>query len=143
MFAKLDIVHMSGDEAESVEGRRSGTYIIIEAAWQSEEMKLFLRALDERYFLDWADAHKQGGRGPRKRIAKPDGRVVNSEAPVGLWINCYDPAWLRKQPPWVVRELYIINQPYKFDLQFTAQTSMEEVENIRSRLMGGVQDTAE
>ena len=82
---------MSGDEAENNEAERAGIYTIIEAAWQSDGLKTFLRSLEATYVKNWkttVGGRGRGGKAPRRRIAKRDGKVVDSVAPIGLWHNC-------------------------------------------------------
>ena len=73
LFSKLRVVHMSGDEAESEEARRKGVYVIIEAEWQSEDFKIFVRSLDQRYLNDWDKGvgNRKRGRPPRQRNTSP------------------------------------------------------------------------
>ena len=131
IFTKLAPVHMSGDEAESEEARRKGIYVIIEAEWQSEDFKTFVRSLNQRYLEDWDKqvGRRKRGRPPRQRYtsaSKP--LVVDSVAPVGLWRNCYDLTWLGKQPQWIIRELDIINQDYDFTINWPETTTVSENE---------------
>ncbi|KAI1785648.1 hypothetical protein LXA43DRAFT_899290, partial [Ganoderma leucocontextum] len=117
LFMRLKPVHMSGDEAENDEAARAGIYTIIEAAWQSDALKTFLRSLEATYVKNWKTTvgnRGRGGKAPRRRIAKRDGKVVDSVAPIGLWRNCYDAAWLQCQEVWVVRDLYIVDAEYNF-----------------------------
>ncbi|TFK79510.1 hypothetical protein K466DRAFT_505415, partial [Polyporus arcularius HHB13444] len=137
LFSKLLIVHMSGDEADGPEGRLASLYIIIEAEWQSEAIKIFFRTLDRRYIEDWVRGQRnRGGRGPRRRIAKDGAEVMDTDAPKGLWRNCYSDAWLALQPPYTVRDLEIINEDYDFTLDFAKGTvPMEQAKELHDVFM--------
>lgn len=142
LFSKLQPVHMSGDEAPSTEAERSNLYFIIEAEWQSEELKNFFRQLDEIYIQDWKNQtgnRKRGGRGPRRRIAKVTSKVVDSVAPIGLWQNCYHPAWLKKQSFLVRASLEIVPQDYKFTIKMGRTVSSADHADIQA-LMGDIME---
>ncbi|KAI0688934.1 hypothetical protein C8Q76DRAFT_598459, partial [Earliella scabrosa] len=124
LFDMLAGRHMSGDEAvvKGVEDDRQQhprSYHIVEAAWQSDEFKAFVRMLDEWHIEDWqlkVGDRLQGGNTPRVRIALAKPRVINSPAPTGLWRNCYNPGWLRSLKEHVREQLQIIDEDYDFTL---------------------------
>ncbi|KAI9058752.1 hypothetical protein FKP32DRAFT_1581023, partial [Trametes sanguinea] len=123
LLAKLEPRHMSGDEAKTDMDRLTGVYVIIEAAWQSEQMKTFLRQLDVLYaveFMKPSGGHLRSGKPPRQRIVRPDSRTVDSAAPVGLWRNCYDERWLSRQREHFIKGLQIIDEDYDFKLDMDA-----------------------
>ncbi len=110
---------MSGDETDGPEKVHPGTFRIVEARWQSLELKTFLRLLDVLYRLDWAKPigiRATAGNQPRVRVERPDGRSEDGVAPIGLWQNCYDVAWLESLRPHVRRSLNIIESDYQFDI---------------------------
>ncbi|KAL7279757.1 hypothetical protein ACG7TL_006164 [Trametes sanguinea] len=123
LLAKLEPRHMSGDEAKTATDRLVGIFVIIEAAWQSAEIKTFLRQLDILYAIEYmkpSGGRLRSGKAPRQRIVRPDGRTVDSAAPVGLWRNCYDQAWLGRQRPHFIKGLEIIDEDYDFSLDMDA-----------------------
>ncbi len=81
--------------------------------WQSRDYKDFMHGLDKIWKMN---RRSKGGNLPRKRIELADPTWVDSEAPPGLWRNCYDDEWLRKQPHQKRIELRIINEEYDFSL---------------------------
>lgn len=112
-------VHMSGDETDGLEKTHPPTFRIVEARWQSLAFKLFLRLLDALYRENWATPvgdRATSGNPPRVRIEQEDGRSKDSLAPIGLWRNCYDPAWLKSLRPHVRASLKIIDADYDFTL---------------------------
>ncbi|KAI0716866.1 hypothetical protein C8Q76DRAFT_575933, partial [Earliella scabrosa] len=124
LFDMLKPVHMSGDEAVTMgpgddRQKHPRVYHIVEAAWQSEEFKAFVRALDEWNIEDWrvkVGERLRGGNSPRERIALAKPRVINSAAPQGLWRNCYSPSWLASLKPHARERLQIIDEDYDFSL---------------------------
>ena len=120
---------MSGDEAvveSSTDNRQAHprVFFIVEAAWQSEPFKRFVRTLDEWNIEDWRQKVGDilpGGNSPRRRVALATPRVVNSPAPIGLWRNCYDPGWLKKLKGHVRERLQIIDEDYDFSLPTYSQ----------------------
>lgn len=122
---------MSGDEAEDDEAERAGIYTIVEAEWQSDPLKTFLRALDTQYIKGWSTCvgdRGHGGKRPRRRIAKvSDAKVVDSVAPIGLWRNCYNAAWVERQDAWFIRDLCIVDRDYDFSLDFSKGPTSGEV----------------
>ncbi|RDX43278.1 hypothetical protein OH76DRAFT_1322818, partial [Lentinus brumalis] len=95
------------------------TFFIVEAFWQSDELKVFLRLLDTWHLWDWRQSigdRLPGGNPPRKRVELAEPRVANSAAPKGLWKNCYNDAWLDTLKPHVRRQLGIIDEDYDFRL---------------------------
>ncbi|KAI0744437.1 hypothetical protein C8Q76DRAFT_573574, partial [Earliella scabrosa] len=124
LFDTLRGRHMSGDEAvvEGVDDDRQKhprAYHIVEAAWQSEEFKAFVRVLDEWHIEDWrlkVGEKLRGGNSPRVRIPLAKPRVINSPAPIGLWRNCYSPSWLRSLKDHAREQLHIIDEDYDFSL---------------------------
>ena len=135
----LSPVHMSGDEAPNARMRRRGIFIIIEAEWQSVAFKTFVRTLDQLYIDQWDAGNgtgKRSGRGPRERIAQPDGKKSkDTAAPCGLWRNCYNPAWLSKQTEWAIYRLGIIDEDYDFTIDCkTPQAPLPETEGLREEL---------
>ncbi|KAI1785296.1 hypothetical protein LXA43DRAFT_900055 [Ganoderma leucocontextum] len=148
LFTKLDPVHMSSDEAESAEARRKGLYAIIEAEWQSEDFKTFVRSLNQCYLDDWDKGvgKRKCGHPPRQRyVSASNPSIVDSVAPVGLWRNCYDLTWLRKQPEWIVRDLAIINEDYNFTIQWpkTVTVSEQEANELQREMVGPLADGME
>ncbi|TFK83037.1 hypothetical protein K466DRAFT_499232, partial [Polyporus arcularius HHB13444] len=118
LFVKLRPIHMSGDETDGPVKTHPPTFRIVEARWQSLELKTFLRALDALYRETWAKPVGQratSGNPPRHRVEKA-GRSEEGVAPVGLWRNCYDDTWLRSLRPHVRASLNIIDSDYKFTL---------------------------
>ncbi|KAI9059318.1 hypothetical protein FKP32DRAFT_1580073, partial [Trametes sanguinea] len=123
LLSKLQPRHMSGDEATSASDRLAGIFTIIEAAWQSEQLKFFLRRLDVLYAVEYLKPSKgrlRSGKPPRQRIAKPTSRQADSPAPIGLWRNCYDEAWLARQRRHFIKGLEIIDEDYDFSLDMDA-----------------------
>ncbi|KAI0648748.1 hypothetical protein C8Q79DRAFT_896468, partial [Trametes meyenii] len=121
LLGLLEPRHMSGDESVTARDRLHGVWLIVEAEWQSEEMKDFLRKLDTLYRVYFLKktTHGEGdgrGHGPRERIATSNSRIVDSEAPEGLWRNCYSKAWLDKQRPHFVKDLNVREEQYDFSL---------------------------
>ena len=112
-------IHMSGDETDGQTKTHPPTFRIVEARWQSLAFKTFLRTLDALYRECWA--HPVGrratpGNPPRNRVEHPEARVEDGIAPVGLWRNCYDRAWLKSLRPHVRASLKIIDADYDFTL---------------------------
>ncbi|KAI0735955.1 hypothetical protein C8Q76DRAFT_568662, partial [Earliella scabrosa] len=124
LFDMLEARHMSGDEAvvqDSTDNRlkHPRVYHIVEAAWQSEEFKAFVRMLDQWNIEDWGvkvGDKQRGGNSPRERIPLAKPRVINSPAPVGLWRNCYSPSWLQSLKPHARERLQTIDEDYDFTL---------------------------
>ncbi|RPD57906.1 hypothetical protein L226DRAFT_474627, partial [Lentinus tigrinus ALCF2SS1-7] len=137
LFSSLSIVNMSGDEADGPEGRLKSVYVIIEAEWQSEDIKIFFRTLDKRYIEDWMQGlRNRGGRGPRLRVEKDDAEVMDSEAPKRLWRNCYSDKWLASKPAWFVRDLEIIDEDYDFRIDFSKGTvPLQEAKEVHDVFM--------
>lgn len=124
--------HMSGDECKTAQDMLLNIWVIVEAEWQSDPLKLLLRKLDVLYQVYRLKSGRIGGdgkesfgrgRGPRTRVSRPDGRIVNSEAPVGLWRNCYNPDWLKKLRPHNIKELHIVDEDYDFTLDMDKHLS--------------------
>ncbi|KAH9847482.1 hypothetical protein C2E23DRAFT_741800 [Lenzites betulinus] len=119
LFSMLRPIHMSGDETDGTEKTHPPTFRIVEARWQSLALKLFFRALDALYRECWAKPAGEratSGNPPRIRIERADARTEDSLAPIGLWKNCYDPAWLKSLRPHVRESLKIIDKNYDFKL---------------------------
>lgn len=119
LFRLLQAANMSADETDGPPGTEKPhppRWRIVIARWQSRELQDFLWALDRMYREDWG-RRRTGGNPPRHRLL-PDGegRQEDGIAPVGLWRNCYNKAWLEKQPPHIVRELEIVDEDYDFKL---------------------------
>ncbi len=137
LLSKFRPRHMSGDEAQSSLDRLNRNYIIVEAEWQSLVLRIFLRLLDRLFLAHALSVHGKddygGMKRPRTRTAKPNGPTEDSPAPKGLWRNCYDPTWLGKQKPHIVRGLGIIDEDYDFTLDVKAllgENDPEEVEQM-------------
>ncbi|KAH9938782.1 uncharacterized protein BXZ73DRAFT_44417, partial [Epithele typhae] len=116
LIDKLEPRHMSSDEMDptTLPGCAKIFYII-ECRWQSQELKLFLRGLDEIYHTHVLT--RGGGGNPfRQRQEAQNPKVVDGCAPEGLWRNCYDRDWLDSLKPYQRRELNIIDSHYNFDL---------------------------
>ncbi|KAI0753045.1 hypothetical protein C8Q80DRAFT_1097709, partial [Daedaleopsis nitida] len=119
LFSILRPIHMSGDETDGPVKEHPPRFRIVEARWQSLELKTFLRALDALYREIWAKpagTRVTSGNAPRVRLERPDARIEDGIAPIGLWKNCYDHAWLRSLRPHVRESLKIINTDYAFTL---------------------------
>lgn len=121
---------MSGDETDA-EPRYDGPkkWRIIAAEWQSEAVITFFAGLDDLY-----RAHSLirggGGSKPRYRVRRPDGNSEATNAPKGLWRNCYNPKWLAKLRPTQVRALNVIDRDYDFSLDARADDSMDDNQHI-------------
>ena len=50
------------------------------------------------------------------RYETPESKTVNNSAPVGLWRNCYDAEWMRKQKEIFIDELCVIEEDYDFTI---------------------------
>ncbi|KAI0350457.1 hypothetical protein OH77DRAFT_1068694 [Trametes cingulata] len=111
--------HMSGDETDGDEKSHPPVFRIVEARWQSLELKSFLRCLDRLYREHWAapiGERATSGNPPRDRREHPDARVEDGVAPTGLCRNCYDRSWLESLKPHVRDSLHMINSDYDFSL---------------------------
>ncbi|KAI0737796.1 hypothetical protein C8Q80DRAFT_1114763, partial [Daedaleopsis nitida] len=119
LFSILRPIHMSGDETDGPVKEHPPRFRIVEARWQSLELKTFLRAIDALYRDDWAKpvgCRATSDNAPRHRVEHSDARIEDGVAPIGLWRNCYDQAWLRSLRPHVRESLKIINTDYIFSL---------------------------
>ena len=119
LFAKLRPIHMSGDETDGDEKSIPPTFRIINVRWMSRELRLFLRTLDALYRERWAKPignRATAGNAPRYRVERSNGRWEDGVAPIGLWRNCYDSAWLKSLRPHVRASLNIIDADYNFSL---------------------------
>lgn len=111
---------MSADETAGEEKAHPPVYDIVEARWQSLELKTFLRALDRMYREDWASPigeRASSGSAPRVRRESLDPRVEDGIAPIGLWRNCYDAEWLASLQPHEIEHLDILDKDYDFSLR--------------------------
>ncbi|PIL35031.1 hypothetical protein GSI_02818 [Ganoderma sinense ZZ0214-1] len=124
LFDDIEAAHLSSDEpAFGTDDRQSQfkLYYIIEAAWQSQDFKKFVWALDQ-WYLYYArpkvGMKQRGGNLPRVREALPKGkaRVVDSIAPRGLWRNCYDEDWLKNLKVSEREDLNMRDEDYDFTL---------------------------
>ncbi|KAI0710494.1 hypothetical protein C8Q76DRAFT_623967, partial [Earliella scabrosa] len=115
LFRLLEPVNMSGDEREGPKTAFPHIYRIIVSSWQSQELRNFLWALDTMYRQDFG-TRGLGGNPPRQRVLREGTEEEDGVAPIGLWRNCYNPAWLKKQPPHIIRELEIVDEDYDFSL---------------------------
>lgn len=113
---------MSGDETDDGKKRHWPVFTIIDAQWQSDELKALFRGLDRHYIHDWKIARRiagkkkrrrSSGNPPRVRVVKPDGKVEDGVAPRGLWRNCYNPAWLATLMPHELEELEMIDGAFR------------------------------
>lgn len=119
LLRKFRPVHMSGDETDGPKKLHHPVFRIVEARWQSLELKLFLRILDRLYREHWAEPigeRATSGNPPRERREAPDAKVVDGVAPIGLWRNCYDRDWLNSLKPHVRASLQVIDDDYDFSL---------------------------
>ncbi|TBU28227.1 hypothetical protein BD311DRAFT_663651, partial [Dichomitus squalens] len=121
LFSLLRPVHMSGDETDGDTKAHPPTFRIVESRWQSLALKTFLRSLDALYRQRWSEGRTVGNRAtpgnpPRIRVARPDGRMEDTIAPIGLWRNCYDQKWLNFLRLHVRASLRIIDADYVFSL---------------------------
>ncbi|KAI9057522.1 hypothetical protein FKP32DRAFT_1583544 [Trametes sanguinea] len=120
LFDRLSANNMSGDETDGDQVVHSPVYRIIIAEWQSEAFRRFLWAIDAKYIDYWKsppDSRRSKGNPPRKRVLRPHSRTVPGTAPMGLWRNCYNDAWLAKKQEWEIEALEIIDEDYNFVLQ--------------------------
>ena len=120
LLEMLTPAHMSGDETDGEEKTHPRRFRIINAAWQSIAMKTFLRLLDRLYREDWkrplSGQRAISGNEPRFRYESHESRCTDSQAPVGLWKNCYDDGWLSRLKSPHLDELCIIEEDYDFGL---------------------------
>ena len=119
LFKRLRPCHMSGDETDGDVKVHPPTYRIVETRWQSLELKTFLRALDTMYREKWAAppiGRATSGNAPRFRI-EAGSRIEDGVAPIGLWRNCYDKAWLASLKPHVLQSLKVRDEDYNFSLK--------------------------
>ncbi|KAI0652976.1 hypothetical protein C8Q70DRAFT_1059733 [Cubamyces menziesii] len=115
LFDRLAAPNMSGDETDHA-GEESPTgYRIVESRWQSDDLKAFMRHLDDRY-RNYQEQLVADEKLLHTRLAHPGARVEDSFAPRGLWQNCYNPEWLRKLPQYKRCALKVIKSDYDFDL---------------------------
>ncbi|RDX40492.1 hypothetical protein OH76DRAFT_1302713, partial [Lentinus brumalis] len=114
LFRLLTPASMSGDETDGPEKKHPPVWRIIIAKWQSQALRNFLWALDRMYREDWAK-RRVGGNPPRVRVQR-EGTEEDGIPPIGLWKNCFDDAWLAKQPDYYVRDLEIVDEDYDFKL---------------------------
>lgn len=132
LFSKLRPMHMSGDETDGPAKTHPPTFRIVEARWQSLELKTFLRMLDALYREIWAKPignRATSGNPPRHRVERRDGRSEDSVAPVRLWRNCYDAAWLKSLRPHVRNSLEIIDSDYNFAIPPPEELASKRVAN--------------
>nr|VWP01885.1 PUM-HD domain-containing protein [Ganoderma boninense] len=119
LLEMLSPAHMSGDETDGDSKTHPRRFRIINAKWQSAELKLFLRSLDELYREDWENPcgrRAVPGNEPRIRYETRESRSVNSAAPSGLWRNCYDDEWMGSQKEVFVDDLCVIDDDYDFTI---------------------------
>ena len=112
---------MSGDESDGPEKSHPASFRIVEARWQSLELKTFLRALDGMYREDWANPQLRravSGNPSRHRIEE-GARIEDGIAPRGLWRNCYDHVWLTTLKPYIRWSLHVIDEDYDFSIKDT------------------------
>lgn len=149
LLSMLSPCHMSGDECGTVADMLCNIWIVIEAEWQSEELKAFLRKLDilwrafrvktgDAYIADGMPNEASSssaipqqnlsclgqGKGPRTRVVRESSCVVDSKAPAGLWSNCYNPKWLAKKRPHFIKGLCIKKERYNFALDMNKLLKM-------------------
>ncbi|KAI0647293.1 hypothetical protein C8Q79DRAFT_925855 [Trametes meyenii] len=119
LFSMLRPIHMSGDETDGDKKVHPPRFRIVEARWQSLALKIFFRTLNMLYRECWATPVGERatcGNPPRVRVEHKDARVEDSLAPIGLWRNCYDRAWLESLRPHMRKSLQIIDSDYDFKL---------------------------
>ncbi|KAH7905481.1 hypothetical protein BJ138DRAFT_986310, partial [Hygrophoropsis aurantiaca] len=108
---------MSGDEEEPGDGPPK-IFKIIDSQWKSQELRGFLRKLDEIYRAEWQNPHDGrraiSGNGPRVRISSEFSEP--GKAPKGLPRNCYDPQFLANLRPWQKRKLNVLDHDYDFTI---------------------------
>ncbi|RDX40004.1 hypothetical protein OH76DRAFT_1366880, partial [Lentinus brumalis] len=134
LFARLRPIHMSGDETDGPVKTHPVTFRIVEARWQSLELKTFLRILDALYRAVWAKpvgTRATSGNQPRVRVERVDGRTEDGVAPIGLWKNCYDDVWLASLRPHVRASLNIVQSNYKFNVP-ALKTLLQRMRNQSS-----------
>ena len=115
---------MSADETD-VPRTAPKKYRIVEAQWQSDELKMFLRGLDQLY-CEYCLTRSGGGNAPRVRV-EGSGRSEVGHVPQGLWRNCYSEAYLRGLKPYQRKALAIVDEDYKFDLTPEPDSEDEEL----------------
>ncbi|KAI0742330.1 hypothetical protein C8Q80DRAFT_1107940 [Daedaleopsis nitida] len=124
LIGKLSPVNHSDDDSEcELEGKqlrsRHKRFRIIRCEWMSDALRNFLRFLYEAHMTDWEtspEKRQAGGSNPRDRYERvPPDSTVGVPA-VGLWQNCYNPAWLKTLQRHEVRQLHIIKKNYCFKI---------------------------
>ncbi len=73
---------MSGDETDGGKKCHWPVFTIIDAWWQSDELKAFFRGLNRHYIHDWKIAHRIAGKKKCRRSSgnPPWVRVANMTA---------------------------------------------------------------
>ena len=97
----------------------------------SEELRKFLRKLDEAHYddsLNLPEKQSQGGSGPRERKPRDPRKSIVGVAVKGLWRNCYNPAWLATLKRHKIRDLQIIDEEYDFTIVEYSDEEEEEEE---------------
>ncbi len=123
----LEPVNMSADEADV---DKNGVklyppqYTIIENFWPSEKFTGLMRGFDKHHRADWAAPQrygkkgKTGGNPPRLRHEGKGKKrkVAPGVAPIGLWRNCYNTAWLDTLDEEDLEKLQIIDEDFDLTL---------------------------
>ena len=134
LFLNLSGVHMSADETDHDETGKQGcptTYTITRAAWMSSALRRVCWELDQEHIESRKTTigdQGSGGNGPHIRQDAVPPREAETRAPVRLWRNCYDSAWLTCLKEDQVRRLDIVNEDFDLRLPKDMPSSDEEEE---------------
>lgn len=126
-LAMMDPVHMSADETDGTKKRHPAVFYVVESEWMSEELRTFLKQVDELYRDDWA--HPSGrrrsqGNPPRTRLPSKKPANTTCVAPRGMPKNFYNRAWLKTLKPHRRHELMIAED--EVDLRMPSDLDVEE-----------------
>ncbi|KAI0738694.1 hypothetical protein C8Q80DRAFT_1113287, partial [Daedaleopsis nitida] len=119
LLSKLKPAHVSPDKPADPDNPDCRKFHIIEARWQSKAYKTFMRDIDKKSAQ--SRANKSGNK-RRERIELAIPETINSEAPVGLWRNCYDVMWLKSLEPHEFHALEVIEDEYDFSLEYRTES---------------------
>ncbi|PIL33266.1 hypothetical protein GSI_04716 [Ganoderma sinense ZZ0214-1] len=118
IFVNLRGAHMSADETDRDENDKKKypvTFSIIRAAWMSFAFRRLCRELDKEHIKNRGvliGDQGSGGSGPRVREDTTPAQEADTRAPVGLWRDCYDSAWLAGLKNDQIRRLNIIDEDF-------------------------------
>ena len=83
---------MSSDESETdTSGQKE--YVVKTMPWRSKEVTDLLRIVDDERNTSNGFGDRRPGNAPRKRAVRRPCSVTARNAPSGLPVNFYDPAW--------------------------------------------------